>query len=193
MKKFILNALGIVSTLLMLYFLLAPLFTPRTVETTKTDTITVVKIDTFVQTIYAPAPKPDTVLDTVYQWQATDTAQILAECQVIANDYYAHRIYNRHLIFDSIGWADIRDTVYQNKLTGYVYNSKFKTYTKETVITKPAPAKISVALGLSGTYTKDSPGFAYSLLLRNKKRQGFALSYDPINKTTSASFYWFVY
>lgn len=129
-------------------------------------------------------PKPDTIYypDSIYL--PADTAELIAECRRIAFEYFKTKIYNRHIIVDSIGWINLRDSVTQNELYGYYVNSKIKqltvTKTETKTIVTPARNKILVGLQLSGN--ADYFGASPSIMFQGKKDNVFMLGYDVINK-----------
>jgi len=152
----------------------------RNEPTTVTEYRDSLRIDTIdrIVTKYQqlPAPEPDTVIqtNTVYQIDS-------AECQRLAAAYYSTAIYNRHIVVDSIGWVDIRDSVTKNRMSGYLVGYEFKerTIIKDNTIYPPDRRILSAGLILTGN--KEYLGAAPILMLTTKKKTSYMAGYDIIN------------
>ena len=144
-------------------------------DTTYTDTVVTI-ID---NTKHYAKPNPDTVLYPDYIYLYPDSA----ECHRIAVEYYKNKIYNRHIVIDSIGWIDLRDSVFMNELNGFAVNSRFKQktviqYTERTIY---PPAKNKLLVGLILTGNKEYFGAIPSIMFQGKKNNCIQVGYDVVN------------
>jgi hypothetical protein len=149
------------------------------------------RIDTVVKVIdntkHYPKPERDTVYypDSIYLYPDS------AKCHSIASEFYKSKIYNRHIIIDSIGFIDLRDSVYKNELYGYAVKSKFKqlTITKYETKTITQPKRNKLLAGLILTGNKEYFGASPSLILKTKKDNCFYTGYDLINGNISVGYF----
>lgn len=138
------------------------------------------RVDTIERTItkyqQLRAPEPDTVIQTFTVYKIDS-----AECQRLAAAYFSTAIYNRHIVVDSIGWIDLRDSVHQNRLTGYAVDYKFteRTIIKDRTIYPPERGMLSGGLILSGG--NEYFGAAPVVMFTTKKKTHYIAGYDVIN------------
>jgi hypothetical protein len=152
----------------------------------KTDTVVTYKVDTITIVKHYPAPKPTIIIDSVYIWKTADT---IKECIELSNDYASFRIYNRHLVVDTLGWIDLADTVHNNKLRGYTVNSYFKAYTKtyyiDRVLTTPKRFNAFIGLNFNSDIT-----ITPSVMIKTKRENYYQVGYNPFSKVAHVGGYW---
>jgi len=173
-------------------FILRECSHPKPCPETKTDTVTIVKVDTVVIEKHYPKPPPDMVIDSVWSWMSVDTAEILRECKIIGNDYNAYRIYRRRIEFDTNGYLNIQDTVHLNLLQGYYTDAHFKAYTHTQIVTNTIIPKerLSFHIGAVMAYKLDNSfSIAPSFALVTKKKHVYNAYYDPFLKQIGIGFY----
>ncbi|MEI6062694.1 MAG: hypothetical protein WCR72_18470 [Bacteroidota bacterium] len=152
------------------------------------------RIDTIIRIIdntkHYAKPKPDTIY-----YAHNDTVNLYpdsAQCHHIALEYFKHKIYNRHIIIDSIGFIDMQDSVSRNELNGFVVRNQIKQIdiiknTDHTIIA-PTSTKFFAGLNLqSNGY--DYFGAYLTAGLKTKKDNIITAGYDPINKSYSIGYY----
>ena len=150
------------------------------------DTVVTYQIDTVTIVKHYPAPKPTIQIDSVYIWKTSDT---IKECIELANDYNSYRIYNRHLVIDTLGWIDLADTVHSNKLHGYTSNSYFKAYTKTVYIDRvlTTPKRFNAFVG---GYLNSDISVTPSVMIKTKRDHYYSVGYNPITKVAQVGGWW---
>ena len=157
-------------------------------ETIVKDSLRIDTVEKIIDnTKHYPKPEPDIVYypDSIYLYPDS------AKCHSIASEFYKSKIYNRHIIIDSIGFIDLRDSVYKNELYGYAVKSKFKqlTITKYETKTITQPKRNKLLAGLILTGNKQYFGASPSLMLKTKKDNCFYTGYDLINGNISVGYF----
>lgn len=150
---------------------------PKTVTNTKITWVPLIKYDTTFLPQYHTIIKTDTVIIP----QDVDTLDIL-------KDYFSKVIYIDTLLFDSLGYVLITDTVYKNRiLTRKIHkNINLPTVHETTTITlNPREFYMGVGIG-----TNQVSG---ELLLRNKNKQAYGLGIgidNNLNPFITGKIYW---
>lgn len=159
------------------------------------DTLVVTKVDTITNTKYYTKVKPIYVVDSVYKWHSVDTAEILKECQSMANEYTSRAIYYRIIQMDTLGTFSITDTVCKNELNGYVAKWDLKTYTKTLYIDKyiVPKNKMSVLVGGHIGYNKQSMSITPCVMLKTTKNHYYYVGFEPFTRTYNAGAYFKIY
>jgi len=156
-------------------------------EVVKTDTITIIKHDTVVDTIYIDKPKPyeTIVTDTIIKYDS-------AKCQLTYRLYYSKNIYRDILKDDSTALIILEDTVWKNELQHRKLYYTNRTPQITQIITKtieqPLRNKVFVGATLGGWSDKITAGG--SVMLTTKLDHGYSATFDPFYKCVYGTVYW---
>lgn len=146
------------------------------------------KIDTFYKTkdslipIYIPKlitsiPPTGSKLDSLINYPDTNYNRLLDKYKEILTDHYSTRIYSDRIPLDSIGYVDIKDTLYGNKIIGRntYYNYKLPIIKETTTITYPEDKKgaLFVGGGIYGSKESLVNNVDLGLLYKTKKDKIF--------------------
>jgi len=167
---------------------------PKCPEITS-DTIVVTKVDTITNTKYFTKTKPILVIDSVYVWNSVDTAEILAECKSIANEYNSRAVYYRTIQMDTLGSISLTDTVWRNELNGYTAKWDLKTYTKTLYVNQyiTPKSKLNVFVGGHIGYNKETMSVTPSIMIKTTKNHYYYVGFEPFTRTYNAGAYFKLY
>lgn len=171
---------SIIAALLIYVIFLQQCQQPKVI--TNTDTVTITKVDT-VKIVGKTIVKKitDVRVDTAF---STDTIIKLQQCDSLIKEHFTIREYKRRIDLDSIGYVDLTDTVYMNKLKVGDYKAYAHVYTTIKYITPPD--KLKLIVGLKIAYPSD----LYPSIMVGKNKKYYSVSYSPFTKSFQAGIYW---
>ena len=166
--KRLLEILGVVLVIVAVIFIQRKYFptvemqsTTDTVYTTHTDTITIVKLVPYKESL-----PPDTI------FIPADTSELLAMYRTLHQDFYTKRYYSQNYKVDSIGTATVKGRVFMNRLDSlqFNYNLRPATVINNTII---SPSYNSIFVGVD--YNK---GIIRNISFNQKNRYIYKVGYN---------------
>jgi hypothetical protein len=144
-----------------------------------------------------PYPVPSPIPDPEIVYQDTgriDSFYLDVDTAAILKDYFASVIYTDTINEDSSFFAVIHDTLSRNRLIGRSFFFQNLRPISITTITNTVegPPKLKLFLGPLLSYSNDTKnlGVGGSVLLMTKRDNGYAYSYDFLNRQHQVVFYW---